>query len=311
MAIDVLPPEEHGRANAFMAFGQVTGISASGAISGFALVELGMRGVSLMLMLGFGIILLWCIAVRERAGEKVLPWTEGRATQRSIELRPRSWLEIGRDLAKAIVLPASLLLLGVAFLFRFANAMWTIVAPAAVVQVAGYQSTDYSTWTSLAGFIAATAGLLVGVYLDRKGLKVLYGVALSLYGLLAVAVGLLEPAWASPTFLLSILFLQAFIYQSVFISFIATSMNLCWVKVSATQFAMYMAFANLGLTLGGIAVRAVEPRLAFNEIFFLIGLAFFVAVALLWKANLATHRGRIEALASNDVGRATPDFAAR
>jgi PAT family beta-lactamase induction signal transducer AmpG len=311
MAIDVLPPEEHGRANAFMAFGQVTGISAAGAISGFALVELGMRGVALMLILGFGTILLWCVAVRERAGEKVLPWTTGRATQRSIDLRPRNWLEIARDLVRAIVLPASLLLLGVAFLFRFANAMWTIVAPAAVVQEAGYQSTDYSTWTSLAGFIAATAGLLVGVYLDRKGLKLLYGLALLAYGSLAVAVGLLEPAWSSPAFLMSVLFLQSFIYQGVFISFIATSMNLCWVKVSATQFAIYMAFANVGLVLGGIAMRSIQSRLAYNEIFFLIGLALFIAVALLWKANLAANRGRIEVLASNEAGGASPDFAPR
>ncbi|MES2604966.1 MAG: MFS transporter, partial [Pseudomonadota bacterium] len=35
MAIDVLPVDEQGRANAFMAFGQVLGISVSSAISAF------------------------------------------------------------------------------------------------------------------------------------------------------------------------------------------------------------------------------------------------------------------------------------
>jgi PAT family beta-lactamase induction signal transducer AmpG len=311
MAIDVLPPEEHGRANAFMAFGQVIGISGSGAISGFALLHFGMLGVALMLMIGFGLILLWCFAVRERTGEKVLPWTEGRATQRSIELRATNWLEIGRDLVRALFLPASLLLLGVAFLFRFADVIWGTVAPAVVVQELGYASTDYSSWASSASFIAATAGLLVGLYIDRKGLKLFYGVALLLYGLLAVAVGSLEIAWASPAFLLSVLFLQAFIYQGVFISFIATSMNLCWVKVSATQFAIYMAFANLGRTLGGVAMGTVESRFGYNEILFLIGLTFFVAVALLWKANLSAHRERVEVLAGNDARRLSPDFAPR
>ncbi|HEY7672402.1 MAG TPA: MFS transporter [Gammaproteobacteria bacterium] len=311
MAIDVLPPEEHGRANAFMAFGQVAGISGSGIIAGFALLHFGMLGVALMLMLGFGLILLWCIAVRERAGEKLLPWTEGRATERSIELRATNWIGIARDLWGALVLPASLLLAVVAFLFRFANVIWTTEAPAVVVQQLGYSMTDYSSWTSVASFIAAMAGLLVGLYIDRKGLKLLYGSALLLYGLLAVAVGLLEPAWSSPVFLLSVLFLQAFIYQGVFVSFIATSMNLCWVKVSATQFAIYMAFANLGITLGGIAMGPLSLRLAHNGIFILIGLAFFVAVALLWKANLSAHRERIAVLARSDAGRARPDFATR
>jgi PAT family beta-lactamase induction signal transducer AmpG len=300
MAIDVLPPEEHGRANAFMAFGQVAGISGSGLISGFALVELGMLGVALMLMLGFGVILLWCVAVRERAGEKLLPWTEGQATQRSIELRTTNWLGLGWDLVRALILPASLMLALVALLFRFGNVIWTTVAPAAVVQQLGYEMTDYTSWASVASFIAATAGLLVGLYIDRKGLKLFYGLALLSYGLLAVVVGLLEAAWPSPAFLLTILFVQAFVYQGVFISFIATSMKLCWVKVSATQFALYMAFANLGITLGGIAMPAIDQRLGYNEIFVLIGLTFFAAVALLWKANLSAHRERIEGLASNN-----------
>ena len=298
MAIDVLPPEEHGRANAFMAFGQVFGNSGSGLIAGVALVQFGMPGVALMLSIGFGLILFWCVVVRERADEKLLPWTAGRPTQRSIELRATNWLEIGWDLVRALVLPASLLLLGVAFLFRFANVIWGAIAPTVLVQDLGYASTDYSSWTSTASFIAATAGLLVGLYIDRKGLKLFYGLALLAYGLLAVAVGLLEAAWPSPAFLLSVLFLQAFIYQAVFISFIATSMNLCWVKVSATQFAIYMAFANLGLTLGGVAMRSIESRLDHDEVFLFIGLAFFVAVALLWNANLGAHRKRVEALAA-------------
>jgi PAT family beta-lactamase induction signal transducer AmpG len=115
----------------------------------------------------------------------------------------------------------------------------------------------------------------------------------------------------SPTFLLGILFLQAFIYQGVFVSFIATSMNLCWVKVSATQFAIYMAWANLGRSFGTSAVASFESQLAYNEMFFVIGLAFFIAVALVWRANLAAHRARIDALAGNDARRLSPDFAPR
>ena len=200
-------------------------------------------------------------------------------------------------------------MLAVAFLFRFANVFWTTIAPVVVVQELGYQSTDYSSWTASAGFIAAVAGLLVGFYIDRKGVKLLYGLALLSYGLLSIAVGLLEVAWPSPRFLLSILFLQSFIYQAVFISFIATSMSLCWVKVSVTQFAIYMAWANLGLTFGGVAVGFVQSRLAYNEMFFFIGITFLVAVAILWKANLSAHRERIQVLAGNDARRLSPDFA--
>jgi PAT family beta-lactamase induction signal transducer AmpG len=141
--------------------------------------------------------------------------------------------------------------------------------------------------------------------------KLLYGLALLLYGVLAVSVGLVEGAWPSPTFLLAIVFLQSFIYQGVFVSFIATSMNLCWVKVAATQFAIYMAWANLGRSFGAGAMSALESRLEYNEMFFFIGLTFFVAVALLFRANLAVHRERIELLVGREARRSSPDFAPR
>src|SRR5690606_6493162 len=120
-----------------------------------------------------------------------------------------------------------------------------------------------------------------------------------------------ELAWPTPAFLVLVLFLQAFIYQGVFVSFIATSMSLCWVKVAATQFAIYMAWANLGRSFGAGAMSAVEDRLSYNEMFFLIGIASFVAVALTWKANLAAHRRRIEQLEGEDAERMTPELAPR
>ena len=52
MAMDVLPEDEHGRANAFMGFGQVAGISGSAAISAFVLQSFGLPGISVMLVVG-------------------------------------------------------------------------------------------------------------------------------------------------------------------------------------------------------------------------------------------------------------------
>lgn len=296
MAIDVLPVKEHGRANAFMAFGQVLGISGSSAISAFVLISYGLPGVALMLFIGFGLILFWSIVVRERANEKILPWTAGQATARSLSMHADNWKEIGVNLSKVLFLPASLLLMCTSFLFRFADGFWITLAPIVVVQELGYQSTEYSSFTALAGLIAATAGLFVGLFIDRKGVKLFYMLALFLYGVLATVVGLTEFAWTSPRFLIFMGGLQAFIYQGVFISFIAIHMNLCWVKVAATQFALYMAWVNLARSLGAGALGGLQDHLAYNQMFFVISLAFFVAVALLWKVNLDTHQQKIQQL---------------
>jgi len=300
MAIDVLPPEEHGRANAFMGFGQVAGISGSTAVAAFVVIVFGMPGIAAMLAIGFGLILTVAIAVRERPGEKVLPWTAGAATQRSIAMKPTGWKVIGVDLAKVMFLRASLLILGAAFIFRFAYGFWISLVPIVVVQDLGFDSRQYSAFISGVGFVAAVAGLALGLVIDSKGVKFFYCLILGLYGLLCFFLGLTEFAWSSPAFLVTVGVVHAFIYQGGFISFIASCMKLCWQRVSATQFAIYMAGANIGLSLGAGAYAAIENVLSANQMFLALGLIFFVGVLLVWLTDFNRHDESVSKLAGPD-----------
>src|SRR5688572_4138637 len=296
MAMDVLPEEEHGRANAFMGFGQVAGISGSAAIAAFVLKSFGLPGISVMLVAGFGAILLWAVLVRERAGEKVLPWTAGQATERSLQLRAGSWATIAVDLTRVLILPASVLLICVSSLFRFSDALWIQVGQTVAVQQLGVASTDYSSWISATSFVAALAGIGLGLFIDRLGVKRFYLGALLAYGLLATAVGFSAFAWESSLFLMTVSSLQAFVYQGVFVSFIAIHMKLCGTRVAATQFAIYMGIVNFARSLGATAIGALQPYLAYDQMFFVVGAGFFLAVVLLWSANLQSHRQRIGSL---------------
>ncbi len=306
MAIDVLPVEEHGRANAFMAFGQVAGISISTAVSAVVVINFGMPGIAALLCVAFGLILSVAVGVRERPGERILPWSAGEASQRSIDMKPESWKIIGIDLARVMFLPASLFIFGAAFIFRFAYGVWISLVPIVVVQDLGFESTQYSTFISGVGFLAAMAGLVLGMVIDSKGIKFFYGLVLGLYGLLCIFIGLTESLWISPTFLICIGIVQAFIYQGGFISFIASCMKLCWQKVSATQFAIYMAGANIGLSMGAGAYAALEGSLAANQIFLLLGLIFFIGVGVVWLTDFNLHDKKIQTLASSELA---GDFA--
>ena len=308
MAIDVLPVAEHGRANAFMAFGQVAGISGSTAMAAFIVLTFGMAGIAAMLALGFGLILCVAVAVRERPGEKILPWTPGAATARSLAMKPASWKAIGIDLARVMLLPASLLIFGAAFIFRFAYGYWISLVPIVVVQDLGFASTQYSSFISATGFVAALAGLALGLAIDRKGLKFFYALVLGLYGLLCIFLSLMEAAWASPRFLVTVGIVQAFNYQGGFISFIASCMKLCCQKVSATQFAIYMAGANIGLSLGAGFYATVADILAPNQMFLLLGLIFFIGVLLVWLCDFNQHSNKVQRL--DQPGQAG-DFAPR
>jgi PAT family beta-lactamase induction signal transducer AmpG len=293
MAMDVLPEDEHGRANAFMGFGQVAGLSGSAAISAFVLQSFGLPGISVMLVVAFALILLWAVLVRERAGEKVLPWTPGQATERSLQLRSESWAAVAVDLGKVMFLPASVLLIAVSSLFRFSDALWIQVGQTVVVQQLGYASTDYSSWISVTGFIAALAGIALGVFIDRLGVKRFYLGALLAYGLLATAVGFSAFAWESSLFLMAVSSLQAFVYQAVFVSFIAIHMKLCGTRVAATQFAFYMGIVNFARSGGAWAIGALQPYFAYDQMFFVVGAGFFLGAVLLWNVNLQSHQQRI------------------
>ncbi|MGD2167196.1 MAG: MFS transporter [Gammaproteobacteria bacterium] len=207
---------------------------------------------------------------------------------------------IGADLARVLFLPASLLMLCVAFIFRFADGFWITLAPIVVVQELGYDSTQYSSFISLTRFIAAMAGLGLGQFIDKRGIKLFYGIAMALYGGIALSVGLTEFAWSSPYYLVVVGFLQAFIYQGVFISFIASSMNLCWVKVSATQFAIYMAWANPGRSFGAGSLAALQDTFSYSQMFMIIGLIFLLGVLLVWLTKFRLHRESVKTLGHVD-----------
>lgn len=296
MAIDVLPPGEHGRANAFMAMGQVVGISGSGFISAVVLEAYGLPGIAAMLFVAFGLILFWSIAVRERAGEKVLPWTPGAATPRSLQLQAAGWKEIGGNLVRILFVPASLLLAAASFLFMFGHSLWLILATVVVVQEAGVENIDYNGFVSVAGLIAAVTGLALGQIIDRKDIKTFFTGTLLAYATLALIAGLSRGLWQSLPFLMTIGFLQACVYQGAFISFIAIQMRISWVKVAATQFALYMAWVNIARSLGPASLGALQPWLDLNEIYFVIAISLIVAATLVRNVNLPAHQQKIEAL---------------
>jgi hypothetical protein len=72
-----------------------------------------------------------------------------------------------------------------------------------------------------------------------------------------------------------------------------------------------MAFANLGRSSVAGTMALLEARLSYEQIFMFVGLAFFVAVALLWSANIRAHHEKIRRLELGAGEELSPDFAPR
>ena len=78
LVVDLTPESEMGRMNGFMFAGKVFGIAAGMAGTGYLLEYHGFASAMLGMLVLFLIPAMAALIIREREGEKLLPWTEGR-----------------------------------------------------------------------------------------------------------------------------------------------------------------------------------------------------------------------------------------
>ena len=295
MAIDLLPVDERGRANAFMAFGQVAGSSSFGALCGTLLPLVGLMATATLCAVTVAAIFAFVVLVRERSGERLLPWTTGTAVQRP-EVAAMSVLGNFVDLVRVLVLPMSLLLVGVSFAYFLRNGLVTPVYTAFAVQELGMSGATYAAFASGLSFAAAVVGMAMGPYIDRFGAKRFLLVAFIAGAACHLIAGLLAGVVTDRVVFAALAVVAYLVGQMVFICVIALFMNLCWTKVAATQFAVYMALANVGTTTGGLLFYPVADRLSFGQDFLIMAALFALAAVGLCFFNQGSHAKRLDAL---------------
>ncbi len=295
MAIDLLPEAERGRGNAFMAFGQASGFSLFGAVNGHLLVEYGLTVTALVSTATVGSIFLFVTLVRERQGERLLPWTEGTATPRPFR-EAESFADIFRGLLKVLILPMSLLLVVVEFLHRMSAGIAITIFPVIAVQELGFASDVYAYWTGIMSGASAVAGLAFGPFIDRHGMKryVMAGLLLSVavYAGFAFA----QSYWGSVPFVLAGLVISQLASQLTFVAAIAGFMGLCAKGVGATQFAVYMSLANLARTAGAGAFAFIAAEVTSAQTLYIMAALNLAAALLMTRFGIASHQRRLAAI---------------
>lgn len=298
MAIDILEQDERARANAFMFGGQVIGVSGSAALGSFALVHFGLGTAGFILAGVVALIMMAPLFIKERRGERILPWTQGSASKEALESVSESWTEIFSTLIRALILPMSLLLILLEGLNRVAGGMLTAVGPVLTVQDLGWSQTDFSEWVAIAGIAAAIFGVLMGPVVDRFGAKIALTIAILVRLLMFLAAGSLQSLWQDPVFFRAVILVSNLSGQIVTIAIISIFMQISFQRVAATQFAVYMALANLTLSMGSALIAPMDGVLSYSEMFFVMA-ALNGLFLLLWPLlNLERHRHDMQALQS-------------
>ena len=82
----------------------------------------------------------------------------------------------------------------------------------------------------------------------------------------------------------------------VSISFLATMMAISWKRVAATQFSLYMAIANMGLSGGAALMGPLQGIFSYPHLFYVVAGWSCVVMVGLRFINVDSHLKRMEDL---------------
>lgn len=262
MAIDILPVEQQARANGLMWGSKTLGLSASVAAGSFIINAYGFIYAISALSSIVLLIMIVPLFLRERPGEKIMPWTKGETSEISGKLQLYSWKAILKSLYQVFFLRVSLIMGVAVFSYSTGRGLIRALMPVYTVQGLGWTDVSYSQAFATVNMISGILGMLVaGALIDFFGkIRMMTIYLLCLIGIV-LAMTLLKNYWQNEIvvygFFAGFFILDTFITIAVF----AVAMQLCWKRISATQFTLFMAIANLGLAAGARLLGPLTNKL--------------------------------------------------
>ncbi|MCB2063703.1 MAG: MFS transporter [Novosphingobium sp.] len=260
LAVDIMSEDERAKASGIMFGGQVLGISAASAMTGYLFQHFGFAtGLAISALIP-ALVAVYGMVIREREGERHLPWTKGSAHRRNLDIQIEAWWPLLKASFAALVTPLSLLLVPILLVRSLPIGAFEAYHPVLATQIGGWAQSDYTGLIATATLVSGVLGLTVGGWLvDYVGAQRSLAILMASYLALLIAFALARQYWTDPV-LLSGMFSAVTIYDPfVAIAVIPICMRMCSPAVAATQFTIYMAVSNFGRPIGaalsGVLVR--------------------------------------------------------
>lgn len=301
LAVDIMPEDERAKAGGIMGGAQLLGMSASMAGGGYLL---DWSGITLCLAVGAVIpaaVMLFGVALREREGERRLPWSAGEAHPYNRAIRVEAWWPLLKASFHAMVVPLSLCLIPILLVRSLHAGAFESFHPVMFQDRAGWSATDYSNFSSVQSLISGVFAMVIGGPLvARLGAQRSLMLGLAGGGLVIMAMGLLPRLWSESWFLMTTQIAIDLFAMVYFVCAITLSMRMCDLKVAATQFTVFMAIGNFGRPLGASLAAATagagHPAL------------MYLALAALWGLMLVLmffvrfpHENRAQHVVAHDL----------
>lgn len=247
MAVDLIPGDQQAKANGLMWGAKVIGISVSLAGCSFILNVYDFKTTMLVVAVAIGIIMLVPAFLRERNGEKLIPWSKGKASTETKNLQLNNWQSIFKSLYKVFTLRNSLLIALMLFICQGATKYMSTLLPIFTVKELAWTNIEYSNYYATAKLFGGILGMIIGgILIDKYGKKQMINIYFFSFILFITLFSFSKMYWTDKNFIFSFMIVQNTIFTLNSIAVFAVAMQCCWKKISASQFTLYMTIANMG-----------------------------------------------------------------
>jgi PAT family beta-lactamase induction signal transducer AmpG len=271
LAVDIMEEEERARASGMMFGGQAIGIALSTAGTGMVISLFGASAAYLLSALFIAVISLYVVLLRERPGERRLPWSNGTANPRNLAIQAEAWWPILKTTFISLIKPASLLWIPVLLTRGFHYGALTGMTPMIGTGHVGLDEAAITSITGTGGLIAGLLGLTLGGWLgDKFGAKISTIGMFAMFIMMSAIMYLGISLWSDAAFFSAFIFVWLAFDTLITVVALPISMRLCDPKVAATQFTLYMACSNFGTTLGASALGFAEQIGGLRNLFLVV-----------------------------------------
>ena len=279
MAVDVIPDDQQARANGYMQGSRMLGSSLALVLGTWALEAYSFKVAMLIIALLVLIVSFVPLLLREKEGEKILPFMSGKASPLSAKMQMSNWSTILKALYEVFRLKNSILIVLLLFITQGAYNYFEKLLPIFAVKETGWTNIDYSKIFATADIIGGIGGILLGgLLIEKFGKKKMINVYFFIIMGLALILVFVQSVWKNTAFMDGFIITYRLFNAFAKIGVFAIAMQCCSRNVSASQFTLFMTFGATGSIAGAALIAPIKDNFSW-EISFLFFVGF---MALGW-----------------------------
>ena len=269
LAVDILKEEERGFANGLM-----YGFSYAGSFIGmdlnFVIIRTNFTMAIWIILILLILIMAIPLLLRERAGEKLLPWTKGQPVlKKGHDVVGSTW-DLLVSFLKAFSVRSALFAAVTAVMIYIACNILGPLNSLINTKILGFSS-DFFTTLGIVGTLGAMLGSFSGGYIaDKLGHKRTIIITLLVLGGVWIGGSFLMPLWSNKIYAITTTTIVGALIGFMGASFFSIAMDVSWKKIGGSQFACYMALMNVSYTIAlrsSTHVRDFAANLGNSDLF--------------------------------------------